>query len=48
MLLHKLKIDIDKINKRNQELIETKWIDKLNNKQKKFLNWRKKRTIINE
>jgi hypothetical protein len=46
MLLQKLKIDIDKINKRNQELIETKWIDKLNNKQKKFLNWRKKQPSL--
>ena len=41
MLLQKLKIDIDKINKRNQELIDIQWIDTLSSKHKKFLNWRK-------
>jgi hypothetical protein len=41
MLLQKLKINIKKIQERNDELIQNKWIDKLTTKQKKFINWRK-------
>lgn len=40
-LTSKFKINMDKINKRNQELIDSNWIDKLNKSQMKFLNWRK-------
>lgn len=40
-LINKFKIDLDKIKKRNEELIATKWIDNLNSEQKKFLNFRK-------
>ena len=41
MLPNKFKIDTDKIKKRNDELIRKNWINKLDKKQKKFLNWRK-------
>jgi hypothetical protein len=41
MLLSKFEIDIDKIKKRNKELINMNWIDKLSIDQKKFLNFRK-------
>jgi hypothetical protein len=41
MLLQKFKIDLDKIKKRNDELMSTNWIDSLTKTQKKFLNWRK-------
>ena len=42
MLLNKIfKIDGEKIKKRNQELIDSNWIDKLSTEQKKFLNFRK-------
>ena len=41
MLLSKFESDIDKIKKRNKELISTNWIEKLSLDQKKFLNFRK-------
>jgi hypothetical protein len=41
MFIEKFKIDIDKIKKRNKELIAKNWIDKLSISQKKFLNFRK-------
>ena len=41
MLLQKLKINIKKIQERNDKLIQNKWMDKLTTKQKKFINWRK-------
>jgi len=41
MLLQKFKINTDKIKRRNEELIELNWIDRLSPRQKKFLNWRK-------
>ena len=41
MLLSKFNIDIEKIRKRNDELINTNWIDNLTANEKKFLNWRK-------
>lgn len=41
MLISKFNIDIDKIKKRNLQLIKLKWTDKLNSEQKKFLNFRK-------
>lgn len=41
MLLQKFNIDTEKIKRRNKELIEMKIVDKLNNKQKKFINWYK-------
>jgi hypothetical protein len=41
MFIEKFKIDIDKIKKRNKDLIAKNWIDKLSNIQKKFLNFRK-------
>jgi len=40
-LTAKFKIDMNKVNKRNKELVDSNWIDKLNKSQKKFLNWRK-------
>lgn len=36
-----LKLDLDKIKKRNKELIKKKWIDKLSTQQKQYLNFRK-------
>jgi hypothetical protein len=41
MLLQKLKINLKKVQQRNEELMENKWIDTLTTKQKKFINWRK-------
>jgi len=41
MFVNKFNVNIDKIKKRNEELIQTKWIDKLSTKQKKYLNFRK-------
>ena len=41
LIIDKFKINIDKVKKRNEELINKKWIDKLSTKQKKFLDWRK-------
>jgi hypothetical protein len=45
-LINKFKIDLDKIKKRNLELIATKWIDTLNTEQKKYLNFRKGGTFM--
>jgi hypothetical protein len=41
MFIQKFKINIDKIKKRNEELMSKNWIDKLSKEQKKFLNFRK-------
>jgi hypothetical protein len=41
MLIEKLKIDVEKIKQRNNELISKNWIDGLSVQQKKFLNFRK-------
>ncbi len=41
MLLQKFNINLDKIKKRNDELMNTNWIDSLSKTQKKFLNFRK-------
>jgi len=41
MLVKKFNIDMNKIKKRNTELINLNIIDKLNMKEQKFLNWRK-------
>lgn len=41
MLVKKFNIDIDKIKKRNTELINLNLTDKLNTKQQQILNWRK-------
>jgi len=38
MFTKKFNIDVEKVKKRNQELIKMKWIDKLSKKQKKYLN----------
>ena len=49
LLIQKLKVDIDAVIKRNQELISNKYLDKLSVKQKKFLNWRKASpTVMNK
>jgi hypothetical protein len=41
MLLQKFNIDLEKIKRRNEELMNTNWIDTLTKPQKKFLNFRK-------
>jgi len=41
MLIKQFNINTEIIKKRNEQLINMKWIDKLTQNEKKFLNWRK-------
>ena len=41
MLLQKFKIDTEKINERNKKLMKLNLLDKMDSKQKKYLNFRK-------